>query len=171
MGTVEAALGDITRERVDAIVNAAGESLLGGGGVDAAIHAAAGPRLLEACCGIPQVAPGVRCPAGEARLTEGFDLPARYVIHTVGPVYRGGDSGEAAMLASCYRSVLLLAGRKRVRTIAFPSISTGAFGYPMDEACAIAVKTVRACIGSMHCVRFICFTESDLEGYRAAIWA
>ena len=135
--------GDITRLAVDAIVNAANERMLGGGGVDGAIHRAAGPRLLEACRAIPEVRPGVRCPTGDSRITPGFDLAAQYVIHTVGPVWRGGDRGEADLLSRCYRSALALAATHRLRSIAFPAISCGIYGYPLDEAAAIAVRETR----------------------------
>jgi O-acetyl-ADP-ribose deacetylase (regulator of RNase III) len=135
--------GDITRMQVDAIVNAANEGMLGGGGVDGAIHAAAGPRLLEACRACPEVRPGVRCPTGEARITPGFDLPARYVIHTVGPIWRGGNSGEDELLAACYRAALNLAESASIRSVAFPAISCGAFGFPVHRASAIAVREIR----------------------------
>lgn len=135
---------DITDLRVDAIVNAANETLLGGGGVDGAIHRAAGPRLLAACHALPQVRPNVRCPTGQARITPGFDLPARFVIHTVGPVWDGGARGEAELLASCYRQSLLLALENGVRSIAFPAISCGVYGYPLAAAAAIAVRETRA---------------------------
>jgi len=134
---------DITALAVDAIVNAANPDLLGGGGVDGAIHRAAGPRLLLACRALPQVTPGVRCPTGEARLTPGFDLAARFVIHTVGPVWRGGEHGEPAQLARCYRQSLQLARRHRLRTLAFPAISCGVYGYPAADAARIAVACVR----------------------------
>ena len=140
---VEVVQGDITRLSVDAIVNAANERLLGGGGVDGAIHAAAGPRLLDACLAIPEVRPGVRCPTGEARITPGFMLPARYVIHTVGPVWRGGGDREDELLASCYRNSLALADSHRLASIAFPAISCGVYGFPVTRAAAIAVREVR----------------------------
>lgn len=130
---------DITTLRVDAIVNAANESLLGGGGVDGAIHRAAGPRLLEACRAIAQVDAGVRCPTGEARITGGFDLPAQHVIHTVGPVWRGGDCREPELLAGCHRSALALAREHAIDSIAFPAISCGVYGYPRDAAAAVAL--------------------------------
>lgn len=135
--------GDITRLDVDAIVNAANERMLGGGGVDGAIHAAAGPRLLEACRAVPEVRPGVRCPTGEARITPGFDLPARYVIHTVGPVWHGGNSNEDELLARCYRASLALAEQHSLRSIAFPAISCGVFGFPVDRASSVAVREIR----------------------------
>jgi O-acetyl-ADP-ribose deacetylase (regulator of RNase III) len=139
-------LGSITTVQADAIVNAANERLLGGGGVDGAIHRAAGPELLEACRALPEVRPGVRCPTGEARLTPGFRLPARFVIHTAGPVWRGGDRAEDALLASCYRSALALAAAHGIRTIAFPAISCGAYGYPVARAARIAVREIRAAL-------------------------
>jgi O-acetyl-ADP-ribose deacetylase (regulator of RNase III) len=140
-------LGDITRLDVDAIVNAAKESLLGGGGVDGAIHRAAGPQLLQACRAIPEVRPGVRCPTGEARITPGFALPSKYVIHTVGPVWRGGGANEDALLASCYRTSLKLAAAEGVASIAFPAISCGVFMFPPERAAAIAVREVRDHLG------------------------
>jgi O-acetyl-ADP-ribose deacetylase (regulator of RNase III) len=136
--------GDITRLIVDAIVNAANERMLGGGGVDGAIHRAAGPELAEACRAVPEVRPGVRCPTGEARMTPGFRLPARYVIHTVGPVWRGGGHGEPDLLAGCYRSSLALARQQGARSIAFPAISCGVYGYPVEQAAAIAVREIHA---------------------------
>ena len=141
---IEVVRGDITRLEVDAIVNAANERMLGGGGVDGAIHRAAGPELLAACRLVPEVRPGVRCPTGDARLTPGFRLPARHVIHTVGPVWRGGAHGEPGLLASCYRRSLELARGEGLRSIAFPAISCGVYGYPIDDAAGIAVGEVRA---------------------------
>ena len=134
---------DITTLAVDAIVNAANESLLGGGGVDGAIHRAAGPRLLQACRKLPEVRAGVRCPTGEARITPGFDLPARYVIHTVGPVWRGGGEGEARLLAACYRNSLRLALQHGLNDLAFPAISCGVYGYPLRDAARVAVQSLR----------------------------
>lgn len=135
--------GDITRLQVDAIVNAANEQMLGGGGVDGAIHRAAGSELLAACRAVPEVRPGVRCPTGEARITPGFKLPARYVIHTVGPVWHGGGANEDALLASCYRSSLALAAQHAITSIAFPAISCGVYRFPPERACAIAVREIR----------------------------
>jgi O-acetyl-ADP-ribose deacetylase (regulator of RNase III) len=144
--TVSVHLGDITAIEVDAIVNAANEWLLGGGGVDGAIHDAAGPELLRACRGIPEVRPGVRCPTGEARITPGFNLPARFVVHTVGPVWRGGRNGERELLAACYRNVLMLCPAHGIRTLAIPAISCGAFGFPVREAAAIAAEEIHGAI-------------------------
>jgi len=137
---IEIRIADITGIEVDAIVNAANESLLGGGGVDGAIHRAAGPELLAACRKIPEVRPNVRCPTGEAVITPGYRLPARYVIHTVGPVWRGGKNNEEELLASCYRNSLKLAVEHRIESIAFPAISCGAYRFPVDEAATIAIR-------------------------------
>lgn len=136
--------GDITRLAVDAIANAANETLLGGGGVDGAIHRAAGPDLLTACRAIPELRPGVRCPVGEARLTPGFNLASDHVIHAVGPIWRGGGEGEDDVLASAYRSVVELAEAHQLEGIAIPAISTGVYGFPADRAAGIAVGTLRA---------------------------
>jgi len=142
MERIRVQIGDITRIAVDAVVNAANERMLGGGGVDGAIHRAAGPELLATCRAMPEVLPGVRCPTGQARLTPGFELPARFVVHTVGPVWRGGNSGEAELLASCYKNSLALAAGQGARTIAFPAISCGVYGFPAREAARIAVREI-----------------------------
>lgn len=134
---------DITTLHVDAIVNAANPSLLGGGGVDGAIHRAAGPALLDACRRLPESTPGVRCPTGEARITPGFDLPARHVIHTVGPVWQDGTQGEPLLLERCHRNALRLLREHGLRTIAFPAISCGVYGYPMARAAAVAITALR----------------------------
>jgi O-acetyl-ADP-ribose deacetylase (regulator of RNase III) len=165
-------VGDITTLPVDAIVNAANERMLGGGGVDGAIHRAAGPGLLDECRAVPEVYPGVRCPTGESRITSGHRLPARYVIHTVGPVWHGGGAGEPTQLASCYRSALDLAARHHVRTIAFPAISCGVYGYPLAKAAAVAVGTVRAFLGEHPVpehVTFVAFDDSVAESLTRAL--
>ena len=155
--------GDITVLRVDAIVNAANESLLGGGGVDGAIHRAAGPKLLEECRTIGG------CPAGEARMTGGYELAARWVIHTVGPVWRGGRAGEPRVLGACYTESLRLAARNQVETLAFPAISTGAYGYPLADAAKVAVRSVATWLVANDLPRevtFCCFREGDAGVYR-----
>ncbi|MDZ7632119.1 MAG: O-acetyl-ADP-ribose deacetylase [Gemmatimonadaceae bacterium] len=160
--------GDITTLRVDAIVNAANSSLRGGSGVDGAIHRAAGPALLEECAGLGG------CPPGEARLTRGYRLPARYVIHTVGPVWHGGTEGEADVLASCYRSVLELAATTDITTLAFPSISTGVYRYPITAAAAVAIASVKDglyLVPRIHTVTFCCFSESDRAVYATLLGA
>jgi O-acetyl-ADP-ribose deacetylase (regulator of RNase III) len=134
--------GDITSLRVDAIVNAANERMLGGGGVDGAIHRAAGPELLEACRRVPELRPGVRCPTGEARITSGFRLPARFVIHTVGPIWQGGNRREPELLAACYESSLQLARESGATSIAFPAISCGVYAFPVEAAARIATRTL-----------------------------
>ncbi len=158
--------GDITRLAVDAIVNAANRSLLGGGGVDGAIHRAAGPELLAECRGLGG------CPTGEARLTGGYRLPARHVIHTVGPIWHGGDRRERELLASCYRESLRLASDAGLETVAFPCISTGVYGYPKDEACDVAVATVTEWLAGHELPRsvtFCCFERGDAELYRGRL--
>ena len=164
--------GDITKLRLDAIVNAANERMLGGGGVDGAIHNAAGPRLLEACRAVPEVRPGVRCPTGEARLTEGFNLPAKYVIHTAGPIWRGGVNGEDELLAACYHSSLRLAESYSLKSIAFPAISCGVYGFPVERAASIAVREIRnhlAGAKSVESVTLVAFDKAMFEILLTAI--
>ncbi len=138
--------GDITRLALDAIVNAANPALMGGGGVDAMIHQAAGPELLEACLALPEISPGVRCPTGEARITPGFKLPARWVVHTVGPIWRGGHDGETGLLAASYRNAAALALQNGAASLAFPAISCGAYGFPYAAATRVALRTLATCL-------------------------
>ena len=158
---------DITTLPVDAIVNAANQRMLGGGGVDGAIHRAAGRELHEACRAVPEVHPGVRCPTGEARITPGFRLPAKWVVHTAGPAWYGGERGEAGLLAACYRNALALAADHACRSVAFPCISTGVYGYPIEAAAAIAVREVRSFLASHPDldVVFCCFSDRDAAVY------
>jgi O-acetyl-ADP-ribose deacetylase (regulator of RNase III) len=162
---IEAVLGDITKEAVEAIVNAANESLQGGGGVDGAIHRAAGPRLAEAGAAI---AP---CHTGEAKATPAFDLapPVTHVIHTVGPVWHGGGRGEAQLLESCYRRSLEVADQLGVKSVAFPAISTGVYGYPPEQAADIAVRTVRTPVTNVEVVRLVAFDEATYRLYQARL--
>jgi len=152
---------DITKLEVDAIVNAANELMLGGGGVDGAIHRAAGPRLLDACRAVPEVRPSVRCPTGEARITPGFDLPAKHVIHTVGPVWHGGGAREDELLASCYRKSLALAEQRAIRSLAFPAISCGVFRFPIERAAEIAVRETRAHLSRARSVSSVTLVAFD----------
>jgi O-acetyl-ADP-ribose deacetylase (regulator of RNase III) len=164
--TLELVEGDITQQDTDAIVNAANSSLLGGGGVDGAIHRAGGPQILEECRRIGG------CPTGEARITTGGRLPAKWVIHTVGPVYRDGKHGEADLLASAYRNSLRLASARAIKTVAFPSISTGAYGYPLAEAARIALTTTRDYLkahAEIAAVRFVLFGQPAYRAYEVVL--
>jgi O-acetyl-ADP-ribose deacetylase (regulator of RNase III) len=157
---LHAVQGDITAERVDAVVNAANRRLVGGGGVDGAIHRAAGAERLQAACR----AIG-ECPPGQAVVTEGFDLPARFIIHTVGPVWHGGREGEPETLAACYRNALTVADQVGARSVAFPAISTGVYGYPLGQAAEVAVTTTRAADTEVTLIRFVAFDGATLAHY------
>ena len=167
-GRVTITLGDITREAVDAVVNAANGSLMGGGGVDGAIHRAGGPGILAACKQIRATHYPDGLPTGEAVITRAGRMPARYVIHTVGPVYRGGNSGEAGQLASCYRNALRIAAERELATVAFPAISTGVYGYPTDEAAAVSSQAIERALHahpSIREVRLVFFQQTDAETF------
>ena len=158
-------VGDITAQQVDAIVNAANTTLLGGGGVDGAIHRAAGPELLAECRTLGG------CDTGDAKTTRGYRLPARFVIHTAGPIWRGGDAGERELLASSYRACFREAARVDARSIAFPSISTGAYGFPIELACPIALREATTALQARRDldITFVCFSERDAKVYRRAL--
>jgi len=169
---IEVIQGDITAVNVDAIVNAANSSLMGGGGVDGAIHRAAGPALLEECVKIAQARRNVAggpCPAGDAVITGAGKLPVKHVIHTVGPIWRGGGNGEPQLLASCYRKSLLLAQEEGLESVAFPNISTGVYGYPKEKAAAVAIAAVRETLPSTPAIKrvvFVCFDSGNYALYR-----
>ena len=162
-------IADLTTLDVDAIVNAANPALLGGGGVDGAIHSAAGPGLLRACRALPEVEPGVRCPTGEARVTPGFGLHARWVVHAVGPIWRGGHANEVRLLAACYRNSMLAAAQAGARSVAFPAISCGVYGYPYAQAAHVALAALRACVGDVVTRVLLCpRTHAGAAHYRVA---
>jgi O-acetyl-ADP-ribose deacetylase (regulator of RNase III) len=163
---VSVVLGDITKQNVDAIVNAANSTLLGGGGVDGAIHRAAGPKLLEECRTLNG------CETGEVKLTKGYNLPADFVIHTVGPVWNGGNNNEEKLLENCYKNSLKLAVENKIKSIAFPSISTGVYRFPFEKACNIAVNSVKNFLrknNKIEKILFVCFSQNDFETYNKVL--
>lgn len=169
---IEVLQGDITQIAVDAIVNAANERMLGGGGVDGAIHRAAGGKLLEACRAFPEKSPGVRCPTGTACATQAYNLPAKFVIHTVGPIWDGGGYGERELLASCYRHSIWLAMCLGVRTISFPAISCGVYAFPIEEAAQISVQTIRKSLSQptgIQSVKLVAFDDQNYAAWQRAI--
>lgn len=169
---LEICQGDITKQNVDAIVNAANPYLAGGGGVDGAIHRAAGPKLMDLCRDVTPDKAGVRCPVGHAVITEGCDLPAPYVIHTAGPVWHGGHSGEPEQLASCHRQCLELAASKSLKSVAFPAISCGIYGYPVHEAADIAIRAILEHLRSetgVERVHYVLFADKDRVKFEAAL--
>jgi len=166
--TIKVVKGDITKIKVDAIVNAANERMLGGSGVDGAIHRAAGPELLEYCEGIPELEPGVRCPTGKAMPTIGYRLPARYIIHTVGPVYRS-DKVSARLLASAYRESLKVAASLKLATVAFPAISCGVYGYPLDKAARVALRACKKAPWSIKEITFVMFDDAAYDAWMAEL--
>ena len=169
--TIEILQADVAHLHIDAIVNSANETLLGGGGVDGAIHRAAGLRLLQACRAIPEARPGVRCPTGETRITPGFDLPARFVIHTVGPVWQGGNHREPELLAACHRNALALARNYDIDSIAFPAISCGVYGYPRDAAAGVVMAILREeenQTRTPHRIVLCAFNRGMAEAWKAA---
>jgi O-acetyl-ADP-ribose deacetylase (regulator of RNase III) len=172
MVKIELVMGDITALPVDAVVNAANTAMLGGGGVDGAIHRAAGPALLEECRRHPVTPDGVRCPTGEARITGAGAMSCKHIIHTAGPVYSGGASGESKKLAACYYNALSLANDNAIESIAFPNISCGVYGYPLEEAAEIAIRTVReTCprLPSIKKVVFCCFSKRNFDIYTVTV--
>lgn len=171
--TLRIIVADLTTLAQDAIVNAANASLLGGGGVDGAIHRAAGPALLAACRALPERSPGVRCATGEAVITPGFALAARHIIHTVGPVWRGGEHGEAELLGRCYRRSLALAAEYRLASVAFPAISCGVYGYPAAQAAAVAVATLRDMLADADDIEvtLCCFSDAMRAVFQHALAA
>ncbi len=168
---IEITHADITTLSVDAIVNAANEGMLGGGGVDGAIHRAAGPGLLEECKAASQIRPGIRCPTGESRITGGYNLPATHVIHTVGPIWRDGQHKEPQLLASCYRSSLELAVKHHIRSIAFPAISCGVYGYPLEDAATVAISETKAFLDTDSTIEKVLFVAFDPTVHKALKFA